>query len=265
MAANTEIFRERTRATRYQPRHQLPPNFSAILKEYTREILRDQPENILAWSAQYFKKLALETDPMLAQQPPPEHYLPAVENPEAEVVSLKIAKVFAQMDDKDTGRLYVRLVKRALLEAFGLSRPQSIYILSSDYVQLGDDSTMEYRRFARDCVNAVMYFQETNYNFAPPQTLKAVHGLSATELSQELIRIYRAADPEGLGRLRPAEFRSALMKAPLQLTRRDIAVLCAEAEQTSDGFVDYKTEVGKAFDLLCLSHTFTEFDEHQTQ
>ena len=58
-----------------------------------------------------------------------------------------------------------------------------------------------------------------------------------------------------------AKFRDALVHAPLQLTRRDINVLCAEAEQTADGFVDVRREAEHAFPLLCLSGEFTKFDQ----
>jgi hypothetical protein len=263
MSTGNDTFRERTRATRYQQRQQLPPNFAAVLKEYTREVLREQPQDIVAWSAQYFKRMALETDPLLAQQPPPEHYAPAIENPELEVVAMKIAKVFATMDDADTGVLYVHLVKRALLEALGLTRAQALYILSSDYVRIADDGTMEYRQFARECVNAVLFFQQSNYEF--PEATQVdnalVHGMSREELEDELRRVMRANDTEGLGRVLYPKYRQTLMNAPLQLTQRDINILCAEAEQTSDGFVEYKNDIGNAFNLLFMTQSFTAFDQ----
>lgn len=261
--ASNDTFRERTRATRYQQRQQLPPNFASVLKEYTREVLREQPSDIVAWSATYFKRLALETDPLLAQQPPPEHYAPAIENPELEVVAMKIAKVFATMDDANTGVLYVHLVKRALLEPLGLSRPQALYILSSDYVRIADDGTMEYRQFARDCVNAVLFFQQSNYEFPEASQVDnpSVHGMSREELEDELRRVMRANDGEGLGRMMYPQYRQTLMNAPLQLTQRDINVLCAEAEQTSDGFVEFKNDINNAFNLLFLTEAFAAFDQ----
>lgn len=264
MASNVETFRDKTRATRYQQRQQLPPNFAEVLKEYTREVLREQPKDIMAWSANYFKKLALDKDPMLAQQPPPEHYAPSIDNPEIEVMAMKIAKVFATMDDQNTGYLYVHLVKRALLEALGLSKAQALYVLSADYVKINDDGTMEYRQFARDCVSAVLFFQQSNYEFPEVEhrdDAPTVHGMTKEELEDEIMRVMRVADQEGLGRLLYPQYRDALVNAPLQLTKRDINVLCAEAEQTSDGYVEFKNEVENAFSLLYLSQSFERFDE----
>jgi Ca2+-binding EF-hand superfamily protein len=263
----TETFRDRTLATRYQQRQQLPPNFASVLKEYTREVLREQPEDILSWSAEYFKRLAVEQDPMLAQQPPPEHYAPAVENPELEVMSMKISKVFANMADADSDLLYINLVRRALLEAFGLSKSQALYILSSDYVHINDNGTINYREFSRNCVNALLFFQQSNYEFPSSQSMEnpMVHGMGKEELDDELLRVFRAADEEGLGRLPYPKYREALIHAPLQLTHRDINVLCAGAERTSDGFVEFKKAVQYAFESLFYAQAFTSFDEEQAE
>ena len=37
---------------------QVPQNFPAILKDFSREVLRNQPESIYAFAAEYFKNLA---------------------------------------------------------------------------------------------------------------------------------------------------------------------------------------------------------------
>jgi hypothetical protein len=264
----TEVpFRDRTRATKHQKKLPLPPNFGDVLKEYTRAVLQHQPADILAWSAEYFKQLALESDPMTAQQPPAEHFAPSIDNHETELEAMNIAKVFASMDDSNTGYLYVHLVKRALHEALGLTRAQALYILSSDYVAVNDEGMLEYRQFARDCVDAVLFFHQSNFEFPEVHHVDdapTVHGMVRGELQDEMLRVMRKADTEGLGRLLYSQYRDALINAPLQLTRRDISVLCAEAERTSDGYVEFKKEVENAFGLLFLSQSFTAFDENQS-
>ncbi len=257
-------FRERTRATKYQQKYPLPANFAQILKDYTREVLREQPDDIPGWSAEYFKRLAIETDPMTARQPPPDHYAPSVENEELAQVAAKLTQLFSSMDDAASGLLYVHLLKRALLDALGLTKAQSLYILSSEYVLVNDDGTTDYRQFARDAVNAVLFFQQSGHQF--PEVSHAddgptVHGLLREELQDELLRVMRQADHEGLGRLPFAQYRKALLNAPLQLTQRDVNVLCAEAEQTSDGYIDFRIEVDNAFGLLYLAQSFSAFDD----
>ena len=258
-------FRERTRATKYQNKRPLPSNFAQVLKDYTREVLRAQPDDIPTWSAEYFKRLALENDPMTARQPPPEHYaMEGDSNSDLAAVAGKLVKVFQAMDDSHSGLLYIHLVKRALLDSIRLSKAQALYVLSADHVQVNDDGTMDYTQFAHDAVSAVLFFQQSDHQFPEVQHADdepTVHGLIAPELQDELLRVMRQADREGLGRLPFAQYRAALMNAPLQLSQRDVNVLCAEAEQTSDGFIDFRIEVDNAFGLLFLAQSFTAFDE----
>ena len=54
---STSIFRDMTRATKFQKKFQLPPDFSEVLKDFTREVLRDQPGDIYAYAANYFKRV----------------------------------------------------------------------------------------------------------------------------------------------------------------------------------------------------------------
>ena len=42
-------------ASRYLQQYPIPPEFPHILRDLTREILRLQPQNIIEFSAKYFK------------------------------------------------------------------------------------------------------------------------------------------------------------------------------------------------------------------
>jgi hypothetical protein len=263
-SAAPTLFRDGTRATPFQTKLTLPPNFAGLLKDYTREVLREQPTDLLEWSAEYFKRRALETDPLQPQQPPPGHYAPAVPNPALERVVQAVVKVLRAADAAGTGRLYLHVVKRALLEDFGLDRAQALYVLSTDasYTS-GADGTLDYDHFARTAASAIQYFQQDGRAFAVAPATDAVHGLQQAELGDAVLRVLREADPvQGeLGRLPYATFRGALLRAPLQLTERDVNLLCAEAELSADGYVDIRREAGQAFSLLALAREFTHFDD----
>ena len=271
--ADQEPFRHNTRANKYQERFRLPPTLAQVLKDYTREVLREQPHDINRWSAHYFRQLALSCHAGAGanvadteQQQADEHAvnLPAQSEQDLERLATRMIQIFAGIDDENTGFLYVHLVKRALLEALTLTRPQALYILSSEHVTVNDEGMLQYRQFTRDCLNAVLFFQQSKYSF--PQidhvdTAATVHGMVKEELQDEFLRVMRQVDTEGLGRLPFPAYRDALFNAPLQLTRRDINLLCAEAEQTSDGFIDFRIEVNNVFVLLYLSQSFKAFDE----
>jgi hypothetical protein len=279
--ADQQLFRDCTRATQYQTKHALPINFSSIIKDYTREVLREQPQDLLQWSAEYFKHKALELDPACAAQAQSAAVGSSSSSssgskagakqgggaaelaPEFEEVARAMTELFSTMDEDGSGRLYVHLVQRALLDHFGLSKEQALYILSSENSGVGraDDGMIDFTDFAHASAQAVVYFQQSGHKFTVTDHA-SVHGLERDELRDALLRVFRIADSsEGLGRLTFAKFRDALVHAPLQLTQRDLNVLCAEAEQTSDGFVDVRREAEHAFPLLCLSREYTEFDK----
>ena len=44
-------------ASKYRKKYELPPNFYNVLEDYSREVLRDQPQDILEFSYQYFKAI----------------------------------------------------------------------------------------------------------------------------------------------------------------------------------------------------------------
>lgn len=276
------LFRDMTRATQYQVKHTLPQNFSAILKEFTREVLREQPADLLQWSAEYFKRMALENDPSAAEkQQQQQQQAPSAAgkkqtssssatasvDPEFEPVAAQMIQLFASMDEGGDNRLYAHLIQRALLDHLSLTKEQALYLLSSPSndnagAQRDDDGMINFVAFCNVAAKAVVYFQQTKHAFKVPTGVASVHGLAQDELRDALLRVFREADAsEGLGRLTFAKFRDALVHAPLQLTRRDINVLCAEAEQTADGFVDVRREAEHAFPLLCLSGEFTKFDQ----
>jgi hypothetical protein len=45
-------------ASEYYQKHTIPEDFPLILRNFTREILRLQPKNIVEFSAKYFRALA---------------------------------------------------------------------------------------------------------------------------------------------------------------------------------------------------------------
>ena len=44
-------------ASKFLPKYPVPEDFPDILHDFAREVLRDQPENIYEYGAQYFKAI----------------------------------------------------------------------------------------------------------------------------------------------------------------------------------------------------------------
>nr|CAJ2481029.1 unnamed protein product [Leishmania braziliensis] len=274
---STETFRERTLATQYQPRQHLPPNFSDVLKEYAREVLRNQPPDILEWSAAYFKKLALETDPLQAKQPPPDHYTPLVEDPERAMLANKMVKVFSTMDLSGSGRLPVLEVRRVLTEAFELTESHALYLLTAPFTTIIEDDGsgltdggIEYTLFSHSAVRTIQYFQQHPNFFFDVDGSDAnttVHGMNRYDIEQGFLRIFRLLDEAGTGRLLLHDYQGALENAPYHLTHRDICVLRLECRTCgNDGNggpreVEYERELPHMFERLLLAEAFSLFEE----
>ncbi|AYU83212.1 Regulatory subunit of type II PKA R-subunit [Leishmania donovani] len=274
---SAETFRERTLATQYQPRQHLPPNFSDVLKEYAREVLRNQPSDILEWSAAYFKKLALETDPLQAKQPPPDHYTPLVEDPERAILANKMVKVFSTMDVSESGRLPVSEVRRALTEAFELTESQALYLLTAPFTTIIEDDgsrmtgdAIEYSPFSHAAVRTIQYFQQHHdfsFDVDSSDTCATVHGMNRYDIEQGFLRIFRLLDEAGTGRLLLQDYQGALENAPYHLTHRDICVLrlecdtCGGEGDTGPREVEYEKELPHMFERLLLAEAFNLFEE----
>ena len=44
-------------ASKYRKKFNMPENFSGLLEDYTREVLRDQPQDIVEFSYLFFKAM----------------------------------------------------------------------------------------------------------------------------------------------------------------------------------------------------------------
>ncbi|RNF05890.1 hypothetical protein TraAM80_04269 [Trypanosoma rangeli] len=257
-----ETFRERTLANRYQPRQHLPLNFPGVLKEYAREVLRAQPEDVLQWSANYFKRLALETDPLQAQQPSPGDFSPVVEGEEREAVAQRLLKMFAELDIDASGVLPMQTIKQALLETCKLAPSQALYVLTS--TSLAENDPVDYTAFAKESCGAVLFFEQTHHEFEVTNVENAtVHGLSRRDVEQEFLRLLRYADEEATGLFSLDHYFNVLANAPYHLTRRDLRLLRIEAARNSENAVDYEAELAYMFDRLLLAEQFSRFDEDE--
>eukprot|EP00755_Sulcionema_specki_P025446 Sspe_Gene.83339::Locus_54667_Transcript_1_1_Confidence_1.000_Length_921::g.83339::m.83339 len=260
------IFREQTRATKFQKKFELPPNFSDLLKEFTREVLRHQPEDIYVWAAQYFKEKALKED-VNYEQPAPDPYA-AYQSADHDRTAAQLAGALGEYDTDKTGRLYPHLIKRVLVQSAGLTPEQALFLLSNSFVEILPDGTIDYINFSSKglVVEQLVHMQQTGHDFSSSPDSDTVHGMTQSELKGELKDVLRKVDTSSTGTVPLITYRDTLRAAPLQLTHRDINLLCCEADITGDGLVRWEKEVeGKAFHLLSLSQVFTSYEETRGQ
>lgn len=271
-APTGSIFRDLTRATNFQKKYQLPPDFSDVLKDFTREVLREQPTDIYAYAATYFKKMALEAEG-LEEVAPPEgatgrKQLSAEERQKMGELQNKLIDAFGEEDYDKIAKLHSHIVTRVLTSTSNLTPDQALYLISNCYDNLYLlDGSIDYERFVNENITYIYFFMNTNYLFQQPShaETETVHGLTQEELNAQLKSLLQREDDSQTGRLLLETYHDCLKRAPLQLTKRDIALMTAEAIVSGDNFISIDEEASRAFPLLQYSFMFetfqTEWDE----
>ena len=259
--AEVDTFREQTRATKYQQKFTLPPNFADVLKDFTREVLRQQPLDVYEWSATYFKEKALQEDGVEMTVADSEDKLPE----EFVETSAQLNAAFAAYDEGQTGTLFPHLLKRVLTESAGLTPTQTMLVLSNPDFQLLTDGTVQYSRLVGSAavLQQISYLQSTGHDFPHPAPDTTVHGMAKEELHAELGAVFKSIDADAMGSLTISDYCKALKSCPMQLTARDINLLILEAPVNGDGNVVWEKLLEDSFPLLCLAHSFTAFDQSQ--
>eukprot|EP01064_Diplonema_japonicum_P007261 TRINITY_DN14933_c1_g3_i1.p1 TRINITY_DN14933_c1_g3~~TRINITY_DN14933_c1_g3_i1.p1 ORF type:complete len:263 (+),score=56.79 TRINITY_DN14933_c1_g3_i1:64-852(+) len=259
-------FRSETRATKYQQKFKLPPNFPETLREYTREVLRNQPTDIYDWSSAYFKEKALIEDGVDLGNVREEVLLSDSERE----LGLRLEDAFGERDTENTGELFVQLCKAVLLESLGLTEAQALYILSNPDIQVTPQGTINHKDLLLipDLLHQIVYFQTTGHEFtslpvSDPNFL--IHGTSREETSHLFTTAFKAADTSSHGTLTIPQYRSALGSVPIQLTCRDISLLVLEAPLTGDSVVPWKEVIDSELylPLLALGQVFSQFGEQE--
>jgi len=116
-------------AARYQKQFSIPEGFPALLKGFTREILRSQPENIYEFGARYFAQLVEQRQ---AEEEQAEIQASrSVFELTSEELSEFCLELFLKFDEDESGYLDRREFKACLESAeLGLSKKDVRKIMS---------------------------------------------------------------------------------------------------------------------------------------
>mmetsp|Transcript_54599 Transcript_54599/g.144273 ORF Transcript_54599/g.144273 Transcript_54599/m.144273 type:complete len:445 (+) Transcript_54599:15-1349(+) len=219
-------------ASKYRTKHSIPPGFPDILKDFVREILREQPENIYRFGAEYFEhKIAESGGRKLAS--------------EEDLVQM-LSELFVQADKDGNGVLDKKEFKRLLMDAdLGLSK-KDIKLLYAQ-ADINQDGNIEYREFIPACVELILTLQ----SFVDADQLRGAedeevegmasdyfyNGMSKEEIENSLREAFNEADTDGSGYLDMNEFASYLQSLPLNLTRKEVNMAMVEVDANQDGKV----------------------------
>eukprot|EP00930_Biecheleria_cincta_P055455 TRINITY_DN41770_c0_g1_i1.p1 TRINITY_DN41770_c0_g1~~TRINITY_DN41770_c0_g1_i1.p1 ORF type:complete len:443 (+),score=126.98 TRINITY_DN41770_c0_g1_i1:53-1330(+) len=243
-------------ASKFAKQYQVPPEFPDILKDFTREVLRNQPENINEFAAKYFDCLAsgLPTDGNAGMAGGSSADEMEMSLEEVEGIIQDLFRKYDQdgsqyLDPTEFKNLMNDLQRR-------LDFPKDEILRFLGEADMNADGMVEYEEFIPLAIQIItgMYAKKrvekhvANVESAAEELL--VHGMSREELTDLVANIFEKMDEDGSGMLNKQEFVAALTSMELGLTRREINAIMFQVDQDNDGNVSYKEFVPFAFDLL---------------
>ncbi|GHP04881.1 hypothetical protein PPROV_000363300 [Pycnococcus provasolii] len=244
-------------SSRYQKAFTIPDGFPQVLKNFAREVLRTQCDNIYEFGARYFSELVEARNAELeAQRRASERSITELSATELEEF---ILEVFLEADEDGNGILDRREMKKVLSSStFNFKKKQIRSIMAE--CDENDDGVIEYREFvplmvglvqamkAKEDAEAAKEEEEEEARAEAEEYL--LRGMSREQLEQMMANVFRAADSDGSGYLDRSEFRNCLKSAELGLTKKDINMLMAEVDIDGDGKITYDEFVPLCFNVL---------------
>eukprot|EP00929_Paragymnodinium_shiwhaense_P120131 TRINITY_DN92014_c0_g1_i1.p1 TRINITY_DN92014_c0_g1~~TRINITY_DN92014_c0_g1_i1.p1 ORF type:complete len:429 (-),score=152.53 TRINITY_DN92014_c0_g1_i1:107-1393(-) len=246
-------------SSKFAKQYQVPPEFPEILKDFAREVLRNQPANINEFASKYFDCLASGLPADAAQGAHGPGGAGAREEVELSIGDIEtiIQDLFRKYDQDNNCYLDPKEFQ-SLMEDLQQRLdfpPDEIYRFLAE-ADMNADGMIEYDEFIPLAIQIIqgMYAKKrlemhmTEVNETAENML--VHGMSKDELTALVESIFKRMDADGSGILSKQEFVQALTAMELGLTRREINNIMFRVDQDDDGNVDYSEFVPFAFDLL---------------
>jgi Ca2+-binding EF-hand superfamily protein len=242
-------------SSKFAKQYQIPPEFPDILKDFAREVLRNQPANINEFAAKYFDCLAQG----LPAEGPGGDVAGGGDEPEMSLdeVETIIQDLFHKYDGDGNGYLdptEFKSLMQDLQQRMEFPKDEIYRFLAE--ADMNEDGKIEYEEFIPLALQIVqgMYAKKRLEQHISDIDQHAedllVHGMSRDELTELVGSIFERMDQDGSGTLSKAEFATALTSMELGLTRREINTVMFQIDQDGDGGVSYREFVPFAFDLL---------------
>ena len=215
--------------SKYSKEFEVPKDFPSVLKAFSREVLRNQPENIYEFGAEYFATLLSEAAAQEAGTGGT-----AQERLTPEQLEGLLKDLFKEADTDQSGALSMKEFKEVIrLANLGLSdREVGRLLAEADVTQDGEIDYEEFVPIAVDLVQGLYARMESAAEDevaavqAQQEAELLIRGMDKAELQKIMMDVFNKADADGSGQLSLAEFQTCIKEADLGLTRNErLAVL----------------------------------------
>lgn len=248
--------------SKYQKSYAVPDAFPKLLKEFTREVLRHQPQNIYEFGASYFRELSakLDQEKLMRQQRQDSRTGGAAESVPApgpqESVSAVLLKLFQGQKFVHCGD--VRDILSA--EPLSLSPYQASFVIAT-LAEIDDFGYLDAAVFAQHAPTVIEEIQQTGFleHFDYDEDA-LVYGQTKEEIVSALSQVFGNYEQEGQsGVVGRAALREILRSCDsIPMTTVDINVFLIEADENDQQMVHYvQSLVEPAHFLLFLASHFS--------
>lgn len=266
-------------SSKYQKPLAIPEGFPALLKGFTREILRAQPDNIYEFGARYFQDLLkngqtgidISQAPVQNQMQPAQPATGGLDHVSETAAAIDIASLTpAQLEplvlglfmeaDKDGSGYLDRFEFTEVLKAsnLNLSQRQVRAILAE--ADENEDNVIQYKEFLPVMVDLLQSIKAKEHARSMMESVESVvraevesmllKGMSKDELEGLMLKVFQRADTDASGQLSRQEFKAALKAAELGLTRKDINHILSQVDLDRNSLVSYKEFIPICFQIL---------------
>jgi Ca2+-binding EF-hand superfamily protein len=241
-------------SSKFAKQYVIPPEFPDILKDFTREVLRNQPSNVNEFAAKYFEVLAAggADGGMYGGADAGDEQDPNLD--EIEQIILELFQKYDKDDSKYLDKDEFKALMKDLQAKLDFPEKEIQRFLCE--ADMNDDGKIEYLEFiplAMQIIQSMFAKKRLEQHLAEVEVEAEellVHGMSRDELTALVQEIFNRMDADRSGKLSKQEFIQALTSMELGLTRREINAIMMHCDQDSDGKIDYNEFAPFAYDLL---------------
>ena len=237
--------------SKYGKEFAVPKEFPSVLKAFTREVLRSQPDNIYEFGATYFTELMAQAD--AAVQGGGSARL------STEEIHELLFNLFIQADEDGSGALS-RAEFKAVLQSAELQlsdREIKRVLAEADTNGDGEVSYEEFIPIGVEIVHNIYAKNEIELARAEAEEearaeaqAYLVHGMTKEQVEAVMMDIFQKSDTDGSGALSPAEFRKCCKDADIGLTRKEVNILMHSVDADGDGQISFEEFVPLCFEML---------------